>query len=211
MIPLTCSNTRTGHPFATDFTMYPMPLPAQSGNGRQETDLQQLRDSSRPPSDPANYTLPLKSVADNARLAELDAEIESLSYSDFLSIDLLIAPMLEEQRRHSLMVTRETVQDFLNDGLCPQKTSECKALAIFLLTNKLFGALTWLVIRSGGDMLDLQRSELGNEGVGRVAEWARTIPFKAHLDLSNNGIDAVGAGCWRRRWRQIPSRSSISA
>ena len=79
------------------------------------------------------------------------------------------------------------------DGRWSKRESDVRALAIFLLTNKLFGALAWLVVRTDAKVLELDDCELGNEGAAKVAEWAKTIPFKVNISLSNSGIDAKGS------------------
>jgi hypothetical protein len=187
------ANARVRLPLAAALAAPSVSVPAESAHAAQ-TILEQLRNSSRPPFDHADYALPLKSAADNWRLAELDAQIRYLRMSDFDGFEEQAASIIHEQHCRSLMATRETVQDFLSNGRCPPEPEECRALALFLLTNRLFGALTWLVVQSDTDTLDLQRCKLGNEGAESVAEWAGTIPFKVRLDLSQNGITAAGAG-----------------
>ena len=194
MMHPTGATARACLPFATDITASPVYVPAQSTHVTSKMTLLHLRNSNRPPFDHADYTLPLKSAMDNGRLAEIDAYIKFIRTSDLYEMAPDVTPMIHEQHRQSLMVTRESVLAFMHDGLFPQEHFEFQALALFLLTNKLFDALAWLVIHSSTDTLGLDRCNLGNEGVKRVAEWARTISFKVSLDLSNNEIDAVGAG-----------------
>lgn len=138
--------------------------------------LQDARDSDFPPIDHAYYTLPAKSVLDRKNFVANSGTVVRLDTE-------------AEARR----VNRETVQDFFNDGICPAYESDRKALAYFLLTNKLFNALAWLVYRTNGNTLDLQSFELGNDGADSVAKWAMNLPFKVSLDLSDNGIDGSGA------------------
>lgn len=194
MIHSTNANVRTGLTITDSYaSSMSVQRPAQPAQAARKMTVQQLQYVSRPPIDHAHYALPVKSVADIGRFAELDARIEFLRMSDSPGPGENIVSMVREQHCRSLMVTREVVQDFLTDGLCPLEQSESKALALFLLTNKLFSALAWLVVRSNTATLDLQRCNLGNEGVRQVGEWASTVPFKVALDLSNNGIDAGGA------------------
>jgi hypothetical protein len=93
----------------------------------------------------------------------------------------------------SLKVTREAVLSFLNDGICPQEKKEFQALAVFLVKNRLPGALSWLLVQSGAETLDLDHCDLGNDEVGVIADWAKTIPFQLRLDLAGNDIDGAGA------------------
>lgn len=159
----------------------------------EPTSLERLRSATRPPADDVSYTLPGLSRADAGRFAELDARIAYLRTQGYAEPEEDIVEMVHEQHCRSLMATRELVQEFLNDGICPSDLSESKALALFLLTNRLFNGLTWLVAQSGRDMLDLHRCELGNDGIAMVAEWAGALPFTVELVLSNNHVDAAGA------------------
>jgi hypothetical protein len=195
MIHPTSADARTNLPISTDFyaSSRLVQVPAQPVQATQKITVQQLQCANRPPIDHANFTLPVKSAADIGRFSELDARVKFLRRWNSPEPGENIVLMVHEQHCRSLMVTREVVQDFLNDGLCPLNQSELKALALFLLTNKLFSALAWLVFQSNTDTLDLHRCNLGSEGVEQVAEWVRTVPFKVTLDLANNGIDASGA------------------
>lgn len=138
--------------------------------------LQSLRDSNLPSVDHAYYSLPAKSVLDRKIFVASSGTVVRL-----------------ESDAEARMVTKETVEAFLNDGVCPADEADSKALAYFLLMNKLFRALDWLVFRTDGNTLDLGFFELGNEGADNVAKWAMSIPFKVSLDLSHTGIDANGA------------------
>ena len=140
------ATTRTVHPFAADFISSSVTVPAHSAHAAQKMTVQQLRNANRPPFDHANYTLPLKCAADNWHMTEFDAQIEFLRNPEMFGVEIEAASLIHEQHRQSLLVTREAVQDFMNNGDCPVESSEFKALALFLLTNKLFGALTWLVV-----------------------------------------------------------------
>ncbi|MET0961588.1 MAG: hypothetical protein ABWY05_02045 [Noviherbaspirillum sp.] len=82
---------------------------------------------------------------------------------------------------------------FLNDGICPQEKKEFQALAIFLVKNKLPSALTWLLVQTGAETLELDNCELGQEALRVIAGWAKSLPFQFRLDLSGNCIDAAGA------------------
>lgn len=192
MIHSTSANQRSSLPVANDSVVPSMAVPSQPVQAAQKMTVRQLQDANRPPIDHARYTLPVKSVADIGCFAELDARIKVLRMGHPPGPGENIVLMVREQHCRTLMVTREVVQNFLNDGLCPPEQSELKALALFLLTNKLDSALAWLVVQSNTSTLDLQRCNLGSEGAARVADWVRTVPFKVILDLSNNGIDAGG-------------------
>lgn len=167
---------RTGQPAFTEFNAAAACVIAPSSNVGQPMTIQDLRDSNVPPIDHAYYTLPAKSVQEQNNFAASNGTVVGL-----------------DSKAEARMVNKETVQDFLNDGICPANKSDRKALAYFLLTSKLFNALAWLVFRNNGNMLDLRDFELGNDGADSVAKWAVTIPFKVSLDLSHNGIDANGA------------------
>ena len=193
MIHSTSAYTRPELNSATDSNASSLPVSAESTHHLRAMRLEQLRNASRPPIDHVPYTLPLKSAADEGRFVELDARIDFLRNHGTYGPGEDIVLMVREQHRRSLMVTREVVQDFLNDGTCPLDRSVLKALALFLLTNRLFGALTWLVAQSGNDTLDLHRCNLGNDGAHTIAEWARSLPFEVRLVLSHNGLDAAGA------------------
>jgi hypothetical protein len=173
-------------------TVSSMSVPAQTTQIAHDMRLERLLFANRPPIDAVSYTLPLKSVADEGCFAELDARIAFLRDQGAHARGENIVQMVHEQHCRSLMVTREAVQDFFNDGVCPRDHAELKALALFLLTNGLFDALTWLVAQSGGDTLDLHRCNLGNDGAETVAKWAMILPYKVRLDLSNNRMDAAG-------------------
>jgi hypothetical protein len=138
--------------------------------------MQDLRRSNVPPLDHTCFALPEKSVHQVARFVSRQGTV-----------------VWCETGSEARKVTREAVQEFFTSGALPEREPDVQALALFLLTNKLFGALAWLVVRSGASGLELADCELGNEGVEKVVEWAKVMPCKVTLDLSNNGIDAAGA------------------
>jgi hypothetical protein len=195
MIHSISANTRSDLRSATGAsvsTVSSITMPRPWAQTAQDIRLDRLLFATRPPIDEASYTLPLKSVSDEGCFAELDARIAFLRKHGGAAPGEDIVQMVLEQHCRSLAVTREVVQDFYNDGVCPRDHAELKALSLFLLTNGLFDALTWLVAQSGADTLDLHRCNLGNDGAATVAEWARTLPLKVRLNLSNNRMEAAG-------------------
>lgn len=138
--------------------------------------MQDLQNSNVPPLDHTSFALPEKSVH----------QVKS-----FVSPSGSIIRC--ETDADARKVSRETVQDYFLSGILPEEPLEVQALSIFLLTNKLYGALAWLLVRTDTRELGLADCELGNEVAGKVAEWVKVIPFKVRLDLADNGIDAAGA------------------
>jgi hypothetical protein len=145
--------------------------------------LQQLRDSARPPLDHHDFTLPEKSAGDNNSRKRLNYDPGGTYLGHMIYMEQQAPPT----------VTREVALAFLNDGQCPVLPREFKALALFLLSNRLFSALTWLLVHSATDMLAFDNCKLGNEGAGKLAEWLTTIPFKVKVNLRDNDIGPLGA------------------
>ncbi|RZA23441.1 MAG: hypothetical protein EOP02_14910 [Proteobacteria bacterium] len=146
--------------------------------------LQQLRDSALPPCDHHEFTLP-ETSAGGPHWLERYHDVPASSYLGHLIYMAKQAPKT---------VTRELVLGFLNDGHRPVLAREYKGLALFLLSNRLFGALTWLLVHSAPDTLVLDNCKLGNDGAAKIAEWLTTIPFKVRVDLRDNEIGPPGAG-----------------
>ncbi|SMP47373.1 hypothetical protein [Noviherbaspirillum suwonense] len=154
--------------------------------------IQQLRAASRPPHDRASYDLPDLAAAQTTRLAEIEVRLDAERAACRYEPSEKAVELLGEHHRLLLMATRETVQDFFDTGRCPEADIERKALALFLLNNKLLGALTWLVAQSDPPTLDLGHADLLDQHAGMIAEWATSLPFMIRLDLSGNRIDAAG-------------------
>lgn len=167
---------RAASPVSTDVHVLTPSNLTQAATVPQKFSLPYLLQANRPPFDHACYELPEKSI-----LQQIQFVTESGT-----TIRL-------ETASEARMVTREAVQDFLNDGRWSKRQSDVQALALFLLANKLFGALAWLVVQTDANVLKLDGCELGNEGAANLGEWAKTIPFKVNINLSDNGIDAKGA------------------
>ena len=166
----------------------------RSVGARQKLDLQQLRNLRVPPTDHPDFVFPALCAADkNARMAQLDSRIELLRNSWDPGADDDGMAAHSEHHVESLKVTREAVLAFMNDGICPHEPREFQALAIFLVKNELPSALSWLVVQTGAETLDLDHCDLGNAEAGMIADWAKTIPFQIRLDLPANRIDADGA------------------
>lgn len=190
----TGSSRRTSTPVLSTPSEHSAPGPAQSAGARQKLDLQQLRNLRTPPTDHPDFAFPTLCAADkNARTAALDSRIEFLRTSWGPGADDDGMAAHHEHHVESLKVTREAVLAFMNDGICPQERREFQALAIFLVKNKLPDALSWLIVQTGAETLDLDHCDLGNEEVGMIADWAKAIPFQIRLDLASNRIDGAGA------------------
>lgn len=166
----------------------------QSASTGQKPDLQQLRNLRIPPTDHHDFGFPALTAAEKkARMTELDSRLAFLRTYYGPGADDDGAATVHEKIVESLKVTREVVLAFLNNGICPLDHKEFQALAIFLVKNKLPNALSWLVVETGADTLDLEHCDIGSEGVRMIADWAKNIPFMIMLDLSTNRIDADGA------------------
>lgn len=170
------------------------PVQTQSAGARQTLDLQQLRSLRIPSTDHSDFAFPaLCADEKNARMAELDSRVEFFRSTYGPGADDEAMEAHYEHHVESLKVTREAVLAFMNDGICPNEDRELQALVIFLVKNKLPDALSWLLVQTGTETLDMNNCDLGNEEVGMIADWAKTIPFQIRLDLQANRINADGA------------------
>lgn len=167
---------RNGSTTLREFYIAPASFELTSNSTARTRTMQDLQRSNVPPFDHTAFSLPEKSVN---------------QVNSFVSSSGKIVRC--ETETDARKVNREEVQDFFLSGAFSKEPSEVRALKIFLLTNKLYGALAWLVVRSNPGWLELADCALGNEIAGKVVEWVKAIPFKVKLDLSDNGIDAAGA------------------
>lgn len=159
-----------------EFYIAPASFESTSTSTVRTWTMQDLQKSNVPPLDHTSFALPEKSVHQVKSFVSPSGKVVRC-----------------ETDADTRKVDREAVQDFFLSGAFSKEPSEVRALKIFLLTNKLYGALAWLVVRSNPGRLELADCALGNEIAGKVVEWVKAIPFKVNLDLSGNGIDAAGA------------------
>lgn len=162
---------RASVPGAGNFNVSSPAVPPRCSNVAHKISLQDLQNTPLPPLDHAFYELPSKSIQERRQSVAGQGRI--------------VWPEHEADVR--------MVGGFLFDGVLTSRPMDLDTLAIFLLTNKLFNALAWLVVQSRSYELNLKGCELGSGRAGMVAEWAQDLSFEVRINLAKTGIDAQGA------------------